>query len=74
MQYYAGVVKNDMECTSDNEEAAYKKAAAKYKSKTSFEQSETVEYEDNQQQLQLQYSCSCSTQPSMVLYRRDRRD
>ena len=29
MQYYASVVENDMECISDNEEAAYKKVTAK---------------------------------------------
>ncbi|KAL7459888.1 hypothetical protein ACHAWC_011737 [Mediolabrus comicus] len=54
MQYYEGIDENDLECTSENEEGAYKNAAAKYKSKTSFEQSENEEYEDSQQQQQLQ--------------------
>ena len=58
MQYYEGIDENDLECISENEEAAYKKATAKYKSKTSFEQSENEEneeYEDSQQQHQLQH-------------------
>lgn len=54
MQYYEGIHENDMECIPDNEEAVYKKVAAKYKSKTSFEQSENEEYEDNQEQQQQQ--------------------
>jgi hypothetical protein len=54
MQYYEGIDENDLECISENEESAYKKATAKYKSKTSFEQIENEEYEDSQQQQQLQ--------------------
>lgn len=55
MQYYEGIDENDLECISENEEAAYKKTAAKYKTKTSFELSENEENENNQQQLQLQH-------------------